>query len=109
MAEPVWLTVAAWVYLPACFCCACVIAYDIAVNYRRQPVGMMNVVFPVTALYFGPFALALYWRWGRVARGERARPWCCSFDSDDAPGGSAQVQSWLEARYRLTERDLGDG
>jgi hypothetical protein len=29
--------------------------------------GVMNFVFPITALYFGPFALALYWRWGRVA------------------------------------------
>jgi Domain of unknown function (DUF4396) len=29
--------------------------------------GVMNFVFPITALYFGPFALALYWRWGRAA------------------------------------------
>jgi len=29
--------------------------------------GVMNFVFPITALYFGPVALALYWRWGRVA------------------------------------------
>jgi hypothetical protein len=28
--------------------------------------GVMNFVFPITALYFGPFALALYWRWGRA-------------------------------------------
>jgi hypothetical protein len=85
---PVWLTVVAWLYLSACFCCAGIIAYDIAFNRRRQPMGVMNFVFPITALYFGPFALALYWRWGRAdARttmasmpmpalpGERARPW----------------------------------
>ena len=64
---PVWLTVVAWLYLTVCFCCAGIIAYDIALNQRRQPMGVMNVVFPVTALYFGPFALALYWRWGRAA------------------------------------------
>jgi hypothetical protein len=29
-------------------------------------VGLMNFVFPITALYLGPFALALYWRWGRA-------------------------------------------
>jgi Domain of unknown function (DUF4396) len=64
---PVWLTVVAWLYLSACFCCAGIIAYDIAFNRRRQPMGVMNFVFPITALYFGPFALALYWRWGRAA------------------------------------------
>jgi hypothetical protein len=63
---PVWLTVAAWLYLSVCFCCAGVIACDIAFNHRRQPMGVMNFVFPITALYFGPFALALYWRWGRA-------------------------------------------
>jgi hypothetical protein len=64
---PVWLTVVAWLYLSVCFCCAAIIACDIAFNHRRQPMGVMNVVFPITALYFGPFALALYWRWGRAA------------------------------------------
>ena len=29
--------------------------------------GVMNFVFPITALYFGPLAVALYWRWGRAA------------------------------------------
>ena len=28
--------------------------------------GVMNFVFPITALYFGPFALVLYRRWGRA-------------------------------------------
>jgi hypothetical protein len=64
---PTWLTVVAWVYLSVCFCCAGIISYDIAVGHRRQPMGVMNVVFPITALYFGPFALAFYWRWGRAA------------------------------------------
>lgn len=90
----VWLTAVAWLYLFVCFCCAAIIAYDIAFNRRRQPMGVMNFVFPITALYFGPFALALYWHWGRVADrtttasmsmsraavprappSERARPW----------------------------------
>jgi hypothetical protein len=59
----------AWVYLSVCLACAAVIGYDITVNRRHQPMGVMNAVFPITALYFGPFALAFYWRWGRtVAR-----------------------------------------
>ncbi|HSR83997.1 MAG TPA: DUF4396 domain-containing protein [Streptosporangiaceae bacterium] len=63
---PEWLTVVAWIYLSVCFCCAVVVAYDIVVNQRRQQMAIMNVVYPVTALYFGPIALAFYWRWARA-------------------------------------------
>jgi hypothetical protein len=70
---PVWLTNLAWAYLSACFACSLIIAADITAGGRRQPMGVMNVVFPITALYLGPFALAFYWRWGRVpAAGEPA-------------------------------------
>jgi hypothetical protein len=65
---PEWLTAVAWFYLSVCFCCAGIIGYDIVVNHRRQPMGVMNFVFPITALYFGPFALAFYWRWARTPR-----------------------------------------
>jgi Domain of unknown function (DUF4396) len=65
---PDWLTAVAWFYLSLCFCCAGIIGYDIVVNHRRQPMGVMNFVFPITALYFGPFALAFYWRWARARR-----------------------------------------
>jgi hypothetical protein len=37
---PAWLTVIAWLYLSACLCCAGIIAYDIAVDHRRQPMGV---------------------------------------------------------------------
>jgi Domain of unknown function (DUF4396) len=63
---PAWLTTLAWTYLSICFLCAAVIACDIAVNRRRQPMGVMNAVYPITALYFGPLALAVYWLWSRA-------------------------------------------
>jgi hypothetical protein len=67
---PMWLSVLAWVYICVCLACAGVIAADILIGGRRQPMGVMNFVFPITALYFGPLALAFYWRWARVpARG----------------------------------------
>jgi hypothetical protein len=66
---PAWLTVVAWIYLSVCFCCAAAIAYDIFGNGRRQSMGVMEAVFPVTALYLGPLALAFNWRWGRAPRG----------------------------------------
>ncbi len=65
---PDWLTAVAWFSLSVCLCCAGLIAWDILVNHRRQPMGVMNFVFPITALYFGPFALAFYWRWARAGR-----------------------------------------
>jgi hypothetical protein len=64
---PDWLTAFAWSYLSVCFCCAGLIVYDIAGNARRQPMGVMNFVFPITALYLGPLALAFYLRRGRAA------------------------------------------
>jgi hypothetical protein len=66
---PVWLTVLAWTYLAVCFGCSAIIAGDVTLGGRRQPMGVMNFVFPITALYLGPFALAFYWRWARAPAG----------------------------------------
>jgi hypothetical protein len=85
---PAWLTVVAWLYLSLCFCCSAVISYDIAVNHRRQPMGVMNFVFPITALYFGPAALAFYWRWAR-APGRTAPPMGMTRSTSMAPAQAA--------------------
>jgi len=70
---PAWLTALAWTYLAVCFCCAAIITYDIGIAKRRQPMAIMNLVFPITAVYLGPAALWFYWRWGRAEQ-ERAKP-----------------------------------
>jgi Domain of unknown function (DUF4396) len=44
---------------------AVAIAYDILVAGNHQPMWIMDVVWPVTALYLGPIAIWAYWRWGR--------------------------------------------
>jgi hypothetical protein len=76
---PGWLTVLAAVYLAVCFACAGAIARDIFPGHRRQPMAVMNAVYPITALYFGPLALAFYWRWARAGAGPaepgKRRPW----------------------------------
>jgi Domain of unknown function (DUF4396) len=72
---PGWLSVLAWTYLGLCFCCAAAVGYDIVVAKRRQPMGVMNFVFPITALYFGPLALWFYWRWGRAGASRRRPGW----------------------------------
>jgi hypothetical protein len=109
---PAWLTVVAWVYLSVCFCCAAIIAYDVAFNHRRQPMGVMNFVFPITALYFGPLALALYWRWGRAAAPVATAPMSMSraVVSRDAAAsaGGMQMRGGQNAHHEMA-RAAGPG
>jgi uncharacterized protein DUF4396 len=109
---PAWLTVIAWLYLSVCFCCAAIIAYDIAFNHRRQPMGVMNFVFPITALYFGPFAVALYWRWGRAAA-RAAAPISMSREAVSraavAPAGSTQIHDGRSDHHEMAGAAGPDG
>ena len=99
---PVWLTAVAWFYLAICFCCAGIIGYDIVANHRRQPMGVMNFVFPITALYFGPFALAFYWRWARTDRATMAqRSTSPASVSHAAMPGSAAAPVGQPARHDM--------
>ncbi len=62
---PAWLTAVSWAYLALALSCAAAILYDVYGRGYRQRVGVMEAVWPVTALYFGPLALLAYHRWGR--------------------------------------------
>lgn len=59
-----WIVVG-WVALASAFVCAVAIAYDIVVRGYRQHMAIMNVVYPVTALYWGPVAIWFYFRLGK--------------------------------------------
>jgi len=63
-----WLTVLAWLALAVAGLCAAVVLVDIYGAGRRQPMTIMEVVWPVTALYLGPVALWVYVRYGRGRR-----------------------------------------
>ncbi|NJP46478.1 DUF4396 domain-containing protein [Streptomyces sp. PRB2-1] len=63
---PTWLTAVAWCSLALAFACAGWILVDVYLRGFRQPMGVMEAVWPVTALYFGPVAVWAYRRWGRV-------------------------------------------
>jgi hypothetical protein len=96
---------------------------------RRQPMGVMNAVYPITALYFGPLALAFYWRWARAARRPPAEPASVSRESVPrpamAPAGDGpqahrgqhadhdmaahQLMPNVGARHLSTELRLSDG
>lgn len=58
-----WLTIG-WTALAIAFACAAAIAFDVLRGYR-QHMGIMNLVWPITALYWGPVAAWFYFRRGR--------------------------------------------
>jgi Domain of unknown function (DUF4396) len=67
MPAPEWVTVLGWVVTSVGVVLAAVILADIYVGGYRQPVQAMEAVWPITAIYAGPFALLAYYRWGRPA------------------------------------------
>jgi hypothetical protein len=70
----IWLTGIAWIWISVAFITSGVVAFDIFGRGHRQQMGVMDAVYPITALYLGPLALVLYWRWGRNTpdrRGDR--------------------------------------
>ncbi len=52
--------------------CALTIVCDLALGWKQR-MWIMNVVWPVTALWAGPFALGAYFRYGRDASEKRSR------------------------------------
>ncbi len=59
------LIVISWLALGAAVLCALVILGDVFVRGHRQKMGVMEAVWPVTALYLGPIAWWGYHRFGR--------------------------------------------
>jgi len=59
-----WIDAIAWFSLAVAFASALIIAIDILRGYRQQ-MPIMNLVYPITALYWGPVALWFYFRHGR--------------------------------------------
>jgi Domain of unknown function (DUF4396) len=62
---PHWFELVAWAALAVGFASALVIGADIALLGNRQHMAIMNVVFPLTALYMGPVAVWAYFTRGR--------------------------------------------
>ena len=57
---PEWLQLLAWISLVTCFLCALWIVID--EGRRPQKMWIMNLMWPMSALYSGPFAVWLYRR-----------------------------------------------
>ena len=70
---PTWLTVIAWISQFLGFLIAGTILYDILGRGLRQPIRIMEAVWPITALYLGPLGWLYYARLGRPTRIPGAR------------------------------------
>jgi len=71
---PAWLTEFARVFLILSVLCALLITIDVVAG-RRQKMMVMNFVWPVTALWAGPFGLLVYWMFGRAGHEEKRPFW----------------------------------
>ena len=60
-----WVEIIGWVSLAVAFASALVILIDILGRGYRQKMAIMDWVYPITALYWGPVALWFYFRHGR--------------------------------------------
>ena len=65
-----WIDDIAWACLALALASAAVIAWDIFGRGYRQKMPIMDAVWPITALYWGPVAVYQYFKRGRV----RSRP-----------------------------------
>jgi hypothetical protein len=59
-----WLTALGWISLALAVASATAIVADIYLRGHRQQMGVMEAVWPVNSLYFGPFAVLAYRAWG---------------------------------------------
>ncbi|MBA2546230.1 MAG: DUF4396 domain-containing protein [Solirubrobacterales bacterium] len=59
------MTAVSWVFLGVALASSGAILHDLYVRGYRQRVGAMEAVWPISALYFGPLAVVIYYRWGR--------------------------------------------
>lgn len=69
---PQWLIILATVSLVSGVACSVWIAADISLG-RRQPMWIMNLVWPVSGLYAGPLALWAWYAFGRSSDQEHSR------------------------------------
>ena len=59
---PEWLHILSWVSLVIAFICAGIVTLDLI--RRPQKMAIMNLVWPISQLYFGPLGLWAYFRAG---------------------------------------------
>jgi hypothetical protein len=65
-APPPWLEAIGWIALGLAAASALAIAFDVFIRGHRQRMTVMDAVYPISALYWGPVALWFYYVYGRM-------------------------------------------
>jgi hypothetical protein len=78
---PAWLTIVSWLAIALALASAAWIAADLWLRGRRQQMGVMEAVWPITALYYGPVAVWGYRRFGWP----KSPAWRAEHGYDDPP------------------------
>lgn len=86
------LTVVAWFSIVLALVSAAWIAVDELEN--RQPMGVMNVVWPVSGLYFGILAVWAYWKLGRPKAMKQAPPMHPAHHGDSNSDKAMNLSKW---------------
>ena len=90
-----WLTILSSLSLLVAIACSLIIAYDIFAKVHRQKMGIMNFVWPTTALYLSLFGLWAYWN--------MARPMSKISHDISGPSSSAQPADMAEREKTASE------
>lgn len=100
---PTWLSALAWTSLATALACAA----WLALQHLRHPqkMAVMNFVWPLNALYLGPFAVWAYHRFGRPGTKERGSP-AGSGAGADRPGWQATLVADMHCGAGCTLGDL---
>ena len=101
---PTWLTILSGVSLVTAFACAAWILWDLFGRGHRQPMRIMEVVWPLTALYAGPLAV---WGYQRLGRPRSAR-WQAETGSDPPSAQSGWASVALSVGHCGSGCTLGD-
>ena len=91
---PAWLTTLSWISLALGLVCALLVLGDI-MFVARQKMWIMDVVWPITALYAGPLGLWAYFSIGRLSTKTRTEE---AKQSGDEPPGKTKPFWQMVAR-----------
>lgn len=87
-----WVIIVAWVALAIGFLCTFIVLYDIYGRGYRQKMGIMEAVWPITGLYWGPVMLWFYFRRGR----KKSPKWMDEHPDDQEDlGGEVMGAPWF--------------
>jgi hypothetical protein len=71
---PFWIEALSAIYVPLAILSAGAVLLDVVALGRRQPMAVMNAVWPLTMLYWGPLGLVFYAWFGRAGAVRHGKP-----------------------------------